>query len=377
MKYACLVLAASVSYLHDVVCECNETLDAVEDGDVSYEELQKRFHAVTNSVHGVYALLCNRRTMLELRGQLEQEPGSSQRGSAEALRAKLQFVEDRVYQAANGVVADEVLQQWLNDFDKNRGKAVLSATSKNVASADTRVVKYHRDRDQRWKERKRYYEEKDAQQPSPCAGRGKLTVQQRRNEKKGQWEPVQVVEHLGLEVDLKLGKFRVTERRVHKIHTIAKEILSPTRAKVHTDSSMVAWGGVPNLKFPARGFWPDEMRNWHITHLELEAVYKTVQAFLKELEGKVSSSATSTTPKVTVGTRLEIFWADDDKFYPGVVNSFNKDGTTHVVYDDGDEETLDLSKENFKIIDSPGVSELTDETADANGEGIDRGGDYA
>ncbi|KAK3287914.1 hypothetical protein CYMTET_4592 [Cymbomonas tetramitiformis] len=50
---------------------------------------------------------------------------------------------------------------------------------------------------------------------------------------------------------------------------------------------MTAWGGVLNLKFPARGFWPDEMRNWHITHLELEAVYKTVQAFLKELESKV------------------------------------------------------------------------------------------
>ncbi|KAK3233099.1 hypothetical protein CYMTET_56584 [Cymbomonas tetramitiformis] len=191
----------------------------------------------------------------------------------------------------------------------------------------------------------------------------------RRNEKKGHWEPTQVVEHLGLEVDLKLGQFRVTERRVHKIHTKAKEILcdaarnrrwiparrlasftglcqsvylavpaarlylrelyfvlaekrswgakvkisraargdlewwsrlpvmsrwngrkiwrSPTRAKVHTDSSMTAWGGVLNLKFPARGFWPNEMRCWHITHLELEAVYKTVQAFLQELEGKV------------------------------------------------------------------------------------------
>ncbi|KAK3277816.1 hypothetical protein CYMTET_14201 [Cymbomonas tetramitiformis] len=190
-----------------------------------------------------------------------------------------------------------------------------------------------------------------------------------RNEKKGQWEPTQVVEHLGLEVDLKLGQFRVTERRVHKIHTRAKEILcnaarnrrwipamrlasftglcqsvylavpaarlylrelyfvlaekrswgakvkisraargdlewwprllvmsrwngrkiwrSPTKAKVHTDSSMMAWGGVLNVKFPARGFWSDEMRNWHITHLELEAVYKTMQAFLKELEGKV------------------------------------------------------------------------------------------
>ncbi|KAK3258501.1 hypothetical protein CYMTET_32458 [Cymbomonas tetramitiformis] len=446
----------------------------------------------------------------------------------------------------------------------------------------------------------------------------------RRNEKKGHWEPTQVVEHLGLEVDLKLGQFRVTERRVHKIHTKAKEILcdaarnrrwiparrlasftglcqsvylavpaarlylrelyfvlaekrswgakvkisrsargdlewwsrlpvmsrwngrkiwrSPTRAKVHTDSSMTAWGGVLNLKFPARGFWPDEMRCWHITHLELEAVYKTVQAFLQELEGKVvrlycdnqavvamlshftsrnpdlmrrmrrlwllldlhdielqaryirseanvwadnlsrcedlddwrvnrdwfvwankqwgpytvdrfaseisaqlpryyaawkdpkcevlvqragspgyrggdhataqgpvhseqagrvraaralemgrcdvlhrgapvsyyaaevrRSSATGTTAsKVTVGTRIEVFWKDDDCFYPGVVKEFNEDGKAHVLYDDGDEETLDLSEENFKIINS------TDETTDADGENTERssGGNY-
>ncbi|KAK3250616.1 hypothetical protein CYMTET_40020 [Cymbomonas tetramitiformis] len=474
----------------------------------------------------------------------------------------------------------------------------------------------------------------------------------RRNEKKGHWEPTQVVEHLGLEVDLKLGQFRVTERRVHKIHTKAKEILcdaarnrrwiparrlasftglcqsvylavpaarlylrelyfvlaekrswgakvkisrsargdlewwsrlpvmsrwngrkiwrSPTRAKVHTDSSMTAWGGVLNLKFPARGFWPDEMRCWHITHLELEAVYKTVQAFLQELEGKVvrlycdnqavvamlshftsrnpdlmrrmrrlwllldlhdielqaryirseanvwadnlsrcedlddwrlnrdwfvwankqwgpytvdrfaseisaqlpryyaawkdpkcegvdsltydwrgennwvnppwalldevahklrEEGAAATVvapywpgqswfrelealatevvimprrrdlftpsrlggsellgpskwdavmffiearPKVTVGTKIEVFWEDDDCFYPGVVKEFNEDGKAHVLYDDGDEETLDLSEENFKIINS------TDETTDADGENTERssGGNY-
>ncbi|KAK3232857.1 hypothetical protein CYMTET_56809 [Cymbomonas tetramitiformis] len=492
-KYECLVLAPSLSYLHDVVGECNATLDASEDGKLSYDELQKRFHAVINSVHGVYAMLCNRSWR------------------------------DRVYQAADGVVADEVLQQWLNDFDKNRGKAVLSASSKSAANADARVVKDHRD--QRSKEK--YDDEKDSKKPSGkggeaaegcmarsgrqfrgdavdhsreevevearasasvrprsvtdgcdatatgMAGRGEEEAAGERLAKPGDWcfgfdlqdgfhalgihpdfqqfmqfdlqgelfqcsailfgwnDPprvfckfvrvmvealrspqaaedcreikklrmvpwydsdgqsvaeqealagtrtgttgcaycLQVVEHLGLEVDLKLGQFRVTERRVRKIHVKAKEILcdaarsrrwiaawrlpaftglcqsvylavpaarlylrelyfvlaekrswgakvkisraarvdlewwsklpvmsrwngrkiwrSPTRAKLHTDSSMVAWGGMLTLKYPARGFWPDEMRNWHITHLKLEAVYKTVQAFLKELESKV------------------------------------------------------------------------------------------
>ncbi|KAK3245308.1 hypothetical protein CYMTET_45115 [Cymbomonas tetramitiformis] len=772
--------------------------------------------------------------MLELRGQLEQEPGSSQRGGQEALRAKLQFVEDRVYQAADGVVADEVLQQWLNDFDKNRGRAVLNIASKNAANAETRIPKDPRDRE-RWKERKnkekdaagetaegsmarggrqfrgdamdysrgevevearastsvrprgvtegcdaaaagvagrgegeaarergldesdekisrfaRFFgaetgyeqvetggglpmaepvvckkscEDGDAEETKETGETGRLAAEDRReikrlrdgsavrqrwsvrrrtggaggdtnrhsgmrvlpymddflvlvdsqregflrrekvqlvlhrlglrrNEKKGHWEPTQVVEHLGLEVDLKLGQFRVTERRVHKIHAKAKEILcdaarnrrwiparrlasftglcqsvylavpaarlylrelyfvlaekrswgakvkisrsargdlewwsrlpvmsrwngrkiwrSPTRAKVHTDSSMTAWGGVLNLKFPARGFWPDEMRCWHITHLELEAVYKTVQAFLQELEGKVvrlycdnqavvamlshftsrnpdlmrrmrrlwllldlhdielqaryirseanvwadnlsrcedlddwrlnrdwfvwankqwgpytvdrfaseisaqlpryyaawkdpkcegvdsltydwrgennwvnppwalldevahklrEEGAAATVvapywpgqswfrelealatevvimprrrdlftpsrlggsellgpskwdavmffiearPKVTVGTKIEVFWEDDDCFYPGVVKEFNEDGKAHVLYDDGDEETLDLSKENFKIIHS------TDEAANADGENTERssGGNY-
>ncbi|KAK3250253.1 hypothetical protein CYMTET_40352 [Cymbomonas tetramitiformis] len=67
---------------------------------------------------------------------LELDPSSSHRGGAEALRAKLQFVEDRVYQAADGVVADEVLQQWLNDFDKSRGKAMLNTTVKQAANTE-------------------------------------------------------------------------------------------------------------------------------------------------------------------------------------------------------------------------------------------------
>ncbi|KAK3258261.1 hypothetical protein CYMTET_32687 [Cymbomonas tetramitiformis] len=265
MRYECLVLGPALSYLHDVVAECNETLDESEDGNLSYDELHKRLHAVSNSVHGVYAMLCNRWTMLELRAQLEQEPGSSQRGGNEALRAKLQFVENKVYQAADGVVADEVLQQWLNDFDKSRGKALLNSAAKNAANADAR---FGRDqRDQRWKDRKKHDEEKD-KKPS-----GKT------------------VSYLN----------------------------------------------------------PEEHRN----------------------------SSTCTTPsQVTVGTKIEVFWEDDDCFYPGVVKKFNEDGKGYVLYDDGDEETLDLSKENFKIIGSTPVSEPTDKAADTTEENIDCGGNY-
>ncbi|KAK3279917.1 hypothetical protein CYMTET_12221 [Cymbomonas tetramitiformis] len=80
--------------------------------------------------------------------------------------------------------------------------------------------------------------------------------------------------------------------------------------------------------------------------------------------------------RVTVGSRIEVFWKNDDCFYPDVVKEFNEDGKAHVLCDDGDEETLDMFKENFKIIGSSGAPELTDETADVNGVDIDCGGNY-
>eukprot|EP00854_Cymbomonas_tetramitiformis_P016054 gene16054-biopygen16552 len=61
----------------------------------------------------------------------------------------------------------------------------------------------------------------------------------------------------------------------------------PARAKLHTDASLMAWVGVLNLKQEARGFWDDNLWRVHIMRLELEAVYKAVQTFLRELTGKV------------------------------------------------------------------------------------------
>ncbi|KAK3243658.1 hypothetical protein CYMTET_46705 [Cymbomonas tetramitiformis] len=281
-----------------------------------------------------------------------------------------------------------------------------------------------------------------------------------RNEKKGQWEPGQLIEHLGLEVDLRDGLFRVTAARVAKIHAQAKDIIctasrdrrwlsarrlaafnglcqsvylavpaarlylrelyfvlstkrswgakvkltrqafhdlswwarlpvisrwngrkiwrSPTRAKLHTDSSLRAWGGVLNLDKEARGFWPDELQHLHITHLELEAVFKTVQSFMRELEGKVKGplcpeqtrrfaaagdvevgrdhvphppeAVSNSSYVVPVGTKLKIYWELDDAWYPGAVALFDEDGFANIVYDDGDKEVVDLANERYEII---------------------------
>ncbi|KAK3270158.1 hypothetical protein CYMTET_21436 [Cymbomonas tetramitiformis] len=384
----------------------------------------------------------------------------------------------------------------------------------------------------------------------------------RRNEKKGQWEPTQVVEHLGLEVDLKLGQFRVTERRVHKIHTKAKEILCdaarnrrwiPARrlasftglcqsvylavpaarlylrelyfvlaekrswgakaflqelegkvVRLYCDNQAVVamlshftsrnpdlmrrmrrlwllldlhdielqaryirseanvwadnlsrcedlddwrlnrdwfvwankqWGAYTVDRFASEisaqlpryyAAWKDPKcegvdsltydwrgeNNWvnppwalldEVAHkLREEGAAATVvapywpgQSWFRELEAlatevvimprrrdlftpsrlggsELLGPSNTTASKVTVGTKIEVFWKDDDCFYPGVVKEFNEDGKAHVLYDDGDEETLDLSEENFKIINS------TDEATDADGENTERssGGNY-
>ncbi|KAK3234998.1 hypothetical protein CYMTET_54774 [Cymbomonas tetramitiformis] len=356
--------------------------------------------------------------MLELRAQLEMDPSSSHRGGAEALRAKLQLVEDRVYQAADGVVADAVLQQWLNDFDKQKGRALMNTTAKQAANAEAGSAPRWKPRDDVKKTNKKYDNKHNDKKPTggkgkaaAVVGRGEaqtagercmgesnekisrvsrvpdsfedgLMQRERvrrvlnrlgllRNEKKGQCDPVQVIEHLGLEVDLKHAKVDLEwwSRLPAMSKWNGRKIWrSPTRVKLHTDSSMMAWGGVLNLEHAARGFWWDEMREWHITHLELEAVFKTVQAFLRELEGKVV--AHKLREEEAAATVAAPYWPGQSWFRElealATEVNFNDDGTAHVVYDDGDEETLNLSEEKFNILLCEGVNEQNKE----------RGGDY-
>jgi len=60
--------------------------------------------------------------------------------------------------------------------------------------------------------------------------------------------------------------------------------------------------------------------------------------------------------KIIIGTKLNIFWPDDNKFYPCIVNAHRPNagsdkGHVYVLhYDDGEIETIDLSTEWFRII---------------------------
>ncbi|KAK3239085.1 hypothetical protein CYMTET_50960 [Cymbomonas tetramitiformis] len=579
MRYEQLVLAPALSYMHDAIAYSETTLDwcQEEKDPPTVEELSERVYATHNTFKGVFALLSNRHTMLQLRASMESDATSH--GGAEALRAKLAFIEEKVYAGSDRLVSDSVLTKWLKEFDTTKAKAVMQTHAKasakvstfrdrqggkgnggagggagkgeggrgsgKEAGANSEVMQWiSKGARMRWvdkaplpfvhgvsladatppqlewmaaeterclktgawvRARRRRHVSGVFLVPKPgtnkwrlvmdfhwlnaqdgyhvvginpdyqeymqfdvrgelfqcgalpfgwnhsprifvkvmkvlveclrsprsaedrrevrklqsgskvrrrCAvrrrvgGCGREEHQQggrvlpyidnfllllssrikalrareltsrvlvrlrlSRNEEKGQWEPTQLVEHLGLEVDLKAGQFRVTPARLQKIQLQSKALLreasrqrrwlparklamftglcqsvylavpparlylrelhfvlstrrgwgakvkltwqawsdiewwlrlpaqsrwngrkiwrSPTRAKVHTGASLFAWGGVLNLKHAARGFWSDELRHLHITHLELEAVYKTVQSFLRELTGKV------------------------------------------------------------------------------------------
>ncbi|KAK3276403.1 hypothetical protein CYMTET_15514 [Cymbomonas tetramitiformis] len=393
-----------------------------------------------NSVQGVYSMLCNRWTMLELRAQLEADPSSSQRGGAEALRAKLQFVEDRVYSASDRLVADEVLQQWLDDFDKSQGRAMLSTTSKLAANAETGNA--------RWKPRDKSFKHKDDKHEDTLGKGGKAMGETAEGSlaRIGRQCGSDAVDHGRLQVKVGGGASTgvrsrsFTSGRDSTTTTVAEGGEGPTTGKrsvVESEEEIsrfsrfsglcqLVYLAVPAARLCLRelyfvlaekrmgiegeDFTGGEVRPRVVVEttgdeqvertqdLEASDESEAAHGLFNDSLGSVlvqgiggagdgglpvsyfaarlkSSSVTSTTPKVTVGTRLEVFWVDDDKFYPGSVKSFHEDGTAHVVYDDGDEETLNLSEEKFNILHSAGVYEQNGETAEVLNENMERGGD--
>ncbi|KAK3268593.1 hypothetical protein CYMTET_22912 [Cymbomonas tetramitiformis] len=217
MHYEQLVLPPALSYIHDVIAYSELTLEWVKDEKEppGVEELGERVYTSHNTFKGVFARLSNRYTMIQLRASMESD--ATTHVGVDAPRAKPAFIEEKVYAGSDGLGA-----RVLPDMDE-----FLVLLSSRIEALRAREL----------------------------ASRVLVRLGLERNEKKGQWEPTQLVERLGLEM--------------------------------HTGASLFAWDRVLNLKHAARGFWSNELRHLHITHLELEAVYKTVQSFLRELTGKV------------------------------------------------------------------------------------------
>ncbi|KAK1385689.1 hypothetical protein POM88_023424 [Heracleum sosnowskyi] len=63
-----------------------------------------------------------------------------------------------------------------------------------------------------------------------------------------------------------------------------------------------------------------------------------------------------------VGARIKVWWPDDEQYYEGVIESFDRAKKKHKVsYTDGDEEVLLLQKEKWELVDDGAMQEDTNE----------------
>ncbi|KAK3273755.1 hypothetical protein CYMTET_18023 [Cymbomonas tetramitiformis] len=59
------------------------------------------------------------------------------------------------------------------------------------------------------------------------------------------------------------------------------------------------------------------------------------------------------------GFKVKVYWPQDDAWYTGTVGDTGSDGLTHIAYEDGDKEDLDMSKERRRLtIPAAGVAGL-------------------
>ncbi|KAK3283579.1 hypothetical protein CYMTET_8727 [Cymbomonas tetramitiformis] len=137
------------------------------------------------------------------------------------------FIEEKVHAGTNTLVTDSVLTKWVKEFENQKAKDVMNTHAKASASS---CVKSRSLQDGTLKKLRRLAKlddcEIEALRVRELASPVLVRLGLERNEKKGQWELTQLVEHLGLEVDLKAGEFRVMPATLQKIYLQAKALLS-------------------------------------------------------------------------------------------------------------------------------------------------------
>ncbi|KAK3257507.1 hypothetical protein CYMTET_33408 [Cymbomonas tetramitiformis] len=80
----------------------------------TFEEVGERVYTAHITFKGVFALLSDWYTMIQLKASMESDV--SVHGGADALRAKLASIEEKVYSGTDGLVTDSVLTKWLKEF---------------------------------------------------------------------------------------------------------------------------------------------------------------------------------------------------------------------------------------------------------------------
>ncbi|KAK3266167.1 hypothetical protein CYMTET_25192 [Cymbomonas tetramitiformis] len=148
-----------------------------------------------------------------------------------------------------------------------------------------------------------------------------------RNEKKG---------HLGLEADFKEGLFRVTERRLKKIHSKATALICRAARERR-------WVQARELK-EARGFWPDGLFENSALRTSSSKQCTRRGVMTRPINKEINKH-----DEVRPGSKIYIFWPEDQAWYPRIVGTTGDDGRTQIVYNDDDEEKVVLKEEKYLL----------------------------
>eukprot|EP00854_Cymbomonas_tetramitiformis_P034239 gene34239-biopygen21979 len=98
---------------------------------ISTQEIEQRVYETHNTMMGVFTLLAQRYSMLQLRASLDGDTAAH--GGPEALKAKLAFMEEKLYNNSDGFTNEPIFNQWLQEFETSRQRAVMNRTAKQAA----------------------------------------------------------------------------------------------------------------------------------------------------------------------------------------------------------------------------------------------------
>ncbi|KAK3269699.1 hypothetical protein CYMTET_21867 [Cymbomonas tetramitiformis] len=116
--YEQLVLGPALAYFYDALQFSDDTLELLENQDkvaVSARKIEQRVYEAHNTFMGVFILMAQRYSMLQLRASLDSL--ASAHGGPEALKAKLAFMEEKVYNNSDGVTNESIFNQWLQKVE--------------------------------------------------------------------------------------------------------------------------------------------------------------------------------------------------------------------------------------------------------------------
>ncbi|KAK3239637.1 hypothetical protein CYMTET_50449 [Cymbomonas tetramitiformis] len=130
------------------------------------------------------------------------------------------------------------------------------------------------------------------------------------------------------------------------------------------DSLAYDWPGEHNWANPPWGLLDEvahKLREEGAAATVVVAPYWPGQSWFRELEALaaevIDEEINKPEEEVRPGCKIEVFWPENRMWHPGIVGTTGEDGTTKIVYDDGDVENVVLEEEKYGVFPSENEEE--------------------